>query len=196
MIFNFLKIRFTISLPFVMIIVFLLITDKTGLMTASLAAVIFHEIGHIIAMRIIGCIPSEVRFSTAGVLIIGQKYCSFSENIIIALSGPFSNFIFVAVFYLLSIIFDNSMLIYYCAVQLLIGLINLLPVKGLDGGVVLFLMSDRLFKRNSMLKANFISIVFAFAVLVLGVAVAIQNASNPSLLLLGIYLIILNIIKS
>ena len=98
-------INFHISVPFVVLISFLLIIDKTGLMTASLAAVAVHELGHIIAMKSLKCLPKEIDLHFGGILICGTAYCTFSENAIIAFSGPFANFLFFAIYTYIYIIY-------------------------------------------------------------------------------------------
>jgi Zn-dependent protease len=87
------------------------------------------------------------------------------------------------------------MLCVLSAVQFLVGAMNLLPIDGLDGGDVLknILLSTNI--KNVGFVCSLVSIITACAVFVLGLAVAVKNVSNPSLLLLGIYLIIVNIYR-
>lgn len=194
--FKALGISFNISVPFAVIIAFLLITDKTGLMTVSLVAVFLHELGHFIAMKIQGCAPLSVDFCSAGVLISGTRYCTIKENAVIAFSGPLSNFIFTLLFYCMWLITDVYCFLVFAAVQFILGFVNLFPVKGLDGGT-LFICFLKLFpKVNVKLVFGFVSNFTACVITILGAAIAVKNVSNPSLLLLGIYLIILNIMKS
>ena len=189
-------VSFDVSVPFSVIIAFLLITDKTGLMTVSLVAIILHDLGHSIALKIQGCAPLSVKFCSSGVLISGTRYCTIRENAIIAFSGPFSNFIFTLLFYCLWQVTDIYYLLCFAAVQFIVGFVNLFPVKGLDGGT-LFVCFLKLFpKVNVNLVFGIVSFLTACAMTVLGAAVVVKNVSNPSLLLLGIYLIILNIMKS
>lgn len=194
--FSVFKVKISISVPFAVIIAFLLITDKTGLMSASLFAVVIHEMGHLVAMKAVKCAPKEVVFSAAGVLINGAAFCSATENVIIAVSGPVTNLIFTVLFYFAGVFFDTVLLVVFAAVQLILGVINLLPIKGLDGGTVLYFLLQKFGANNPNFALTLVSIFTAVAVTVLGAAVAVKNISNPSLLLLGIYLIILNVMKS
>ena len=194
--FRFLGTRFDISVPFAVVIAFLLVMDKTGLMTASLLAVLVHESGHLIAMRLNECAPQSVRFTSTGVLICGSSFCTAKENILIAVSGPAANFLIAGVLLASGYLFDLRILIVYSAVQIVVGAINLMPVRGLDGGTVLFLLLKCIPRINSGMVFSFISIITACAVTVAGTAIAVRNIGNPSLLLLGLYLIILNIMKT
>ena len=193
MIFKLFNIEFQISVPFAVMFAFLLVTDKTGLMSASLLAVVLHEIGHLIWMKKCRTAPKLVKMSLGGVLMVGSAFCTAKESISIALAGPIVNFLFTVVFYSLGVYFDNVLLAAFGVVQFLVGAINLLPVKGLDGGTVLTVLLEKYCKRNVALIVKLVSFCVSVGVLVLGIAVAVKNTSNPSLLLLGIYLIILNI---
>ena len=194
--FKVLNIKFDISVPFAVVITFLLLMDNTGLMTASLFPVVVHELGHLIIMKKIGCAPQSIKFSAAGILISGTSYCTLKENIFVALAGPITNLFLTLLLYLLGNIFSYKILIVYSAVQLLVALINLLPIKGLDGGAISLYIFEHFNIANAKMLCSLVSIITACAVIVFGTAVFIKNTSNPSLLLLGIYLIILNIMKS
>lgn len=193
MIFKLFNIEFQISVPFAVMFAFLLVTDKTGLMSASLLAVVLHEMGHLIWMKKCRTAPKSVKMSLGGVLVVGSAFCTAKESISIALAGPIVNFLFTVVFYSLGVYFDNVLLAAFGVVQFLVGAINLLPVKGLDGGTVLTVLLEKYCNRNVALIVKLVSFCVSVGVLVLGIAVAVKNTSNPSLLLLGIYLIILNI---
>ncbi len=193
MTFRLLDIEFFISVPFAVVLAFLLVTDKTGMMSASLFAVLLHEIGHLIVMKLNRIAPKSVKMSLGGVLIVGNAYCTAKESISVALAGPLVNIVFSVVFYFSGVYFDSLLLASFGVVQFLVGIINLLPIKGLDGGTVLRNLLERYYKGNVQLTVKLVSIGVSIGVLVLGIAVAVKNTSNPSLLLLGIYLIILNI---
>lgn len=189
-------IDFSVSVPFTVTIAFLLIVDKTGLMSASLAAVAVHEAGHIIAMRALRCLPKEISLCFGGVSICGSAYCTFSENAVIAFSGPFANFLVFALLYALGLLTDTVTLRSFAVVQLVEGAMNIFPVCGLDGGTLLSVLLGVLNIKRRELVLKLVSFTASLAIFVTGTAVAVKNVSNPSLLLLGIYLIILNVIKS
>ena len=193
MIFKLFNIEFQISVPFAVMLAFLLVTDKTGMMSASVSAVALHELGHLIWMKRCRTAPKSVKMTVGGVLMVGNAYCTAKESIAIALAGPVANFVFTAVFYILGLYFDSFLLAAFGVVQFLVGAVNLLPIRGLDGGTVVRILLEKYCKRNVGLILKLVSIGGSIGVLVLGVAVAVKNTSNPSLLLLGIYLIILNI---
>lgn len=185
-----------ITVPFAVVIAFLLIMDNSGLMSASLFAVVSHEIGHLLTMKYIGCAPRSVKFTASGVLICGTSYCSVKDNVVIALSGPIVNFVFALSFYCFNLIIDSRLVLVYSAVSLLVGLVNMLPIKGLDGGTICFAVLNAVCTEKAAFLFKLVSLLTAFVMITLGIIVFVTNFSNPSLLLLGLYLIILNIIKS
>ncbi len=195
MIFKLFNIEFQISVPFAVLLAFLLVTDKTGMMSASISAVVMHEIGHLVMIKKSRTAPKSVRLSLGGVLIVGNAYCTAKENVVIALAGPVTNLLLAAVFYTLGVCFDSLLSAAFGVVHFLVGAVNILPIRGLDGGTVLRIFLEKRCKFKADLIFKFISIGVAIAVLVFGVAVAVKNTSNPSLLLLGIYLIILNVFR-
>ncbi len=192
---NILGVRVEISVPFTVLLVFLLINDKTGLMSASLFAVFFHELGHLAVMVMYHCQPKTVKLSSSGILICGSAFCTAKENLIIAMSGPIVNLVLSVVFILLSKLFCCTLLLYFAVVQFLVGFVNLLPVKGLDGGTALNIILSKFSRINAEFICNIVSIVLSCLLLTVGVAVSVKNAGNPSLMLLGIYLLVLNLIK-
>ncbi len=191
--FRIFNIGFSVSVPFCVMLSFLLLSDNTGLMSASLLAVAVHEIGHLVMMKHLRSEPNEIILSIGGILMVGSRYCTARESVLIALSGPFVNLSLTAVLWCAAYFTDIAQLYALAAVQFLVGAVNLLPIKGLDGGTVLKSVFFKLLKRNAGLVTAFISVLTAVAITVLGLAVAVKNTNNPSLLLLGIYLIIINI---
>lgn len=193
--FSFLGLKFYISVPFCVMLSALLFMDKTGFMTVSLLAVLVHEAGHIFMMKRLNCAPSYISFNLWGMLISGVKFCSVKENILIAISGPFANFLFSALFYCFYKFDFGFCFAVFSAVQFLVGALNILPIKGLDGGTVLREICLSVLKKNGGIVFSLISIISASAVLVVGAIITFKNNDNPSLLLLGLYLIILNLLK-
>lgn len=185
-----------VSVPFAILLAFLLVTDRTGLMSASILAMLMHEVGHLIVMKLNHTEPKAVKCCLGGILIIGSRFCTAKSSVLIALAGPIFNFLFSFAFLFLYYIFESDLLVAFAVVQMLLGAINLLPINGLDGGLVLREILLRIPKCNVQLVSKYVSIAVSVGVFTAGLAVAVKNVSNPSLLLLGIYLIIVNILKT
>ena len=185
-----------ISFLFTAVITFMLATDRTGLALPTLCAVILHETGHLLAMWALECNPKSVSLIPASVKITMSFSKSFRNDIIIAVCGPAVNFLLFLVLYVNYLSFGSEVSLCYGLVNLLIGIFNIMPVKGLDGGTILFTI---LAKRGDVNKATlilrFITISVAVGILVLAVFVTVKVKFNPTLYIVGIYLLISAIIK-
>lgn len=193
--FKVLGVSFHISVPFCVMLAFMLIVDQSGLMTASILAMLVHEFGHLLMMRFCKCLPREVSFGFCGITIIGTSFCTVRESFLIALFGPFSNFMIFALCFVSGILLKDDVMAAFGVVQLLEGAVNLFPVKGLDGGTLLGVAIKHSRIRYKRFIFNSVSVLTSAVIFVGGMAVAVKNVSNPSLLLLGIYLIILNVCR-
>lgn len=194
--FKLLGTEFYVSFLFVALISFMLATDRTGLALPTLCAVLFHETGHLLAMWALDCNPKQVKLIPASVQITMPFSRNFRNEIIIALCGPIANFIIFGVLYLNYRAFHNETILYYSLVNLLIGVFNSLPVKGLDGGTVLFtVLAKRWDVNKAAIIVRLITLISAFAVITLAVILTINKKFNPTVFIIGIYLFISAIIK-
>ena len=178
----------SITFPFSALITFLLYIDRTGLMGYSLLAVALHELGHLAAMHAVRAKPSGLELSLRGVLIVSPAVPGAAQQLLIAVSGPLANGLFGGLFLLLGWHAAG-------AVQLIVALYNLLPIRGLDGGSILYALLCLFGAGEKVWICTLCSFVTAGAVLVFGLQMLMLNGSNISLLLLGVYLLLLNLLK-
>ncbi len=185
-----------ISFLFTAVISFMLATDRTGLALPTLCAVILHETGHLLAMWALECNPKSVNLIPASVKITMPFSKSFRNDIIIAVCGPAVNFLLFLVLYVNYLSFGSEVSLYYGLVNLLIGIFNIMPVKGLDGGTILFtILAKKLDINKATLILRFITISVAIGILILAILVTVKVKFNPTLYIVGIYLLISAIIK-
>lgn len=177
-----------ITFPFSALVTFLLYVDRTGLMGYALLAVVLHETGHLAVMHFAKAKPSGLELSLRGVLIVSPAVPGVWQRLLIAVGGSAANLLFGGLF----LAFGWSTA---GAVQLIVALYNLLPIQGLDGGSILsgFLCLFGLGEKRWIL--SLCSFITAGVVFVLGVQLLLLNGSNISLLLLGVYLLLLNLLK-
>ncbi len=109
----------------------------------------FHELGHLFAGILLGFKPQSLTINPLGLSInfrikeddynkkIKNGNVLALKKLIIAASGPITNFLLVIIFSIFEISFFNiskELLIYS---NLLIGLFNMIPIYPLDGGRIL-----------------------------------------------------------
>ena len=114
----------------------LLLTDRTGLVTVTLLAAFLHECGHILAARVMKIPFRKMRIDFTGArLEIGGRMLSYREEWLLAIAGPFASLFFAAFG---AILWNISQLaVYFSCASLLLGLLNLLPIRTFDGGRML-----------------------------------------------------------
>ena len=185
-----------ISFLFVAVISLMLATDKTGLALPTLFAVLLHETGHLLAMWIIGTPPKSIRLIPASVQITRSISSRYKNDIIVALSGPLVNFALFLTLYINYLIFDNEGILYYSLINLIVGLFNLLPVTGLDGGTVLFsLIAKKKDINRAMLTLKIISLCLGAVCLFLAITLTLRGKLNVSVYIISVYLFLSVLIK-
>ena len=100
-----------VSVPFAILLAFLLVTDRTGLMSASILAMLIHEVGHLIVMKLNHTEPKAVKCCLGGILIIGSRFCTAKSSVLIARAGPIFNFLFSFAFLFFDDVECTSLLI-------------------------------------------------------------------------------------
>ena len=185
-----------VSFLFAAVITVMLATDRTGLVLPALFAVFMHEIGHLFAMWVAECAPKQIRLIPASVQIVRGLPKRKGGELTVALCGPAANIILFITLYINYASFGNETSLYYALLNLVIGVFNLLPMNGLDGGTVLYLMLCRKHEiYRAALIMRIITAVSAAAVLVTAVLMAINGKINISLFIIGIYFLITALIK-
>lgn len=98
----------------------------------TLFCAVMHELGHYFAACLYHAPPTRIVIYPFGAdmeLPVGLR--SYKSDVFIALAGPFFNLI------LLFLGITLSLGEFFCACNLALAFINLMPVRGLDGGTVL-----------------------------------------------------------
>lgn len=142
-----------IDLMIAFFIIFFCITSQIEIYLILLFFAIFHEIGHLIVGLFLGFKPKEIQINIAGVRIeFKPKIEEYNKRIlkgsslslkraIIAMAGPITNFLIIAILQLISIINPKFVLsnmgINVVYANFLIGIFNLIPIYPLDGGRIL-----------------------------------------------------------
>ncbi len=195
--FRFLGTEIYVSFLFMAVVTVMLATDRTGMILPSLFAVIMHEIGHLFTMWVLDCAPKQIRLIPASVQITTDITNRYKTDIAVALCGPFTNFLLFGVLYFNYLAFKNEITLCYALINLVIGLFNLLPVTGLDGGTVLFsVLAKHIEYSRARLVVRIITLIVSASVLFVGVMFTLRGKLNLSIYILGIYLLIMSILKS
>ena len=158
---------------------------------ALVAVLMFHEYGHVRAMKKFG-IPTKGFYLIPffGGIAVGDKAKTQWESLYISMMGPVYGLAMTAVFFVIYLITKSHFCGLLAATSALLNLFNLLPIHPLDGGqVVKALVFSR---RNNIALFSFLglSAVFLYAAwlfgfyflcffIVIGVVDIITNWSMP-----------------
>jgi Zn-dependent protease len=150
-----------------------------------LGSVCLHELGHAMAAKQYGIDTAHITmYPFGGVAAIKGMPDDPDQELVIALAGPAVNFALVAVFGLLWSIVGGRLVVAMIAVNLMMGLFNLIPAFPMDGGRVLRALLAR---RMGWVPASMLAIRigrgFAWAFLGLGLVFF-----HPGLLMVGAFL--------
>ena len=138
---------FTVSIGAVIASSLLFIFNDDAYFFIMLLSVIIHELGHITACMIFGSKVREIYIGIAGAQIeTASKLSSYTSDAVTALSGPAAGlgaaatalFIIKERIKLMPIGHTEELLIFFFLSNLFYAVVNLLPVKGLDGGNALY----------------------------------------------------------
>ncbi len=194
--FSFLGTKIYVSFFFMAAVTIMLATDRTGYMLPTLFAVIIHEAAHLFVMWVQDCAPLSVRLIPASVQINKKFSFSHKNDILIAAAGPAANLLLCGCLYFNYAAFGNMTVLYYSLLNLIIGCFNLLPVKGLDGGTILYNIICK-FKgqEKAALIMRIITLILAAAVIFVAVTLTFRHKFNISIYIVGIYLFIMSLMK-
>lgn len=189
--------EFYISFLFSLIITVMIAFDKTGYAIPLLLSVLAHEGGHLAAMWISDCAPRRVRLVPAAVEITVPVGTPYKHDLAVTLCGPAVNILLFVTMWLNFMFYKNSLTLVYAAVNLAVALFNLLPVSGLDGGNVLYIIISRKHgAEKACLTLKILTLAVAAILVTTGVFLIVKGNFNPSFFITALYLTVMSIAKS
>ena len=148
-----------------MFIVAFLLTGNKYTFICILAAFL-HELGHVIAARLLDIKISEFSLGVLGArLRLSERVYSYGQEVIVSAAGPFSNIVFALLAFLF---FDGENAEIFIAFSLFLAILNLLPIRTFDGGRIfeclLLLFLPLHFSKRIIDVSTFIFIFFLWSV--------------------------------
>ena len=188
--------RFKLSPLFIIIIVSFILIDVTFYALYAVLCAFLHELGHIIAIKIMGGKVGALKVHGFGIQISGNLELDYKREAISALMGPIASLLAGLVFILLSRFGMYTQLIVFLAMSnLCLFAVNILPIYPLDGGRCLYcILAGRLEQSRASLITKIVSVVFIIPLLIAAVYLVVQTGYNFSLAILCAYLVLLLIV--
>lgn len=179
-----------IKIPIITVIcsVGLIFIEPTVYLGLIFLSILLHEAGHLAVMAAFGIGIEKITLLPIGIDIERkQKYISYPKEILLSLAGITVN---------LLVFFIFKKYEFFAYTNLLYALVNLIPVKGLDGGYALeaFLLSVFECDRAERIS-KVISFIFLIFLWMLGVYILFVLNGNISIFALSVFLFVTIIIK-
>ncbi len=157
-------------------------------------ACLLHELGHILAMLFFSEKISRIMFCGIGIKIVQLKneiFVKFGNQLVILLAGCLMNFTIFA----LSLVFKNAEFALFGAINLSIGIFNLLPISSLDGGKILNVIWFKFLSYDKAVKAESFTTKLGIVLIPLfGITLILLNIGNFTLHLTLIYLLLMTVL--
>lgn len=179
-----------ISFLFLSVVTLALLLDSTNTVIIGILSAFIHEISHIVAFILIGKKPKKVSFEITGILLQKDNVCmSIKQELFVLLSGSLVNIlIFFCIHNLGNDSFNNIGV--FATSNLILGIMNLLPLNAFDGGKIITLIISHYTNINYSYKIiKIIQIIILILFLSVYVYSVINYSFNFSLFILILYII-------
>ncbi|MBQ8249949.1 MAG: hypothetical protein IJY93_08780 [Clostridia bacterium] len=167
----------------------MIILDKSLLSLLAFAAAFVHELGHIVTMLFIGTKVSEIEITFFGAEIRTHAVSQgIFASIVIFASGAVANILSAVIVYTLpSASFEA---LFFAGASLSLAVLNLLPIRTLDGGCILEAVLIPIIPQNAPLILDIISSLTLGALWLTAVYLLLIANGNLSLMLFCMYLFV------
>lgn len=130
--------RLFFSFPAAVWLALWLYYDQNGSAVCSICAAVWHECGHLFALWLFRELPQTIRIGAFGTSIVrgGAIRLTYPQEIAAAAAGPAANCLLAAVLALPAAFLPEMRV--GVRVNLALALFNLLPLRTLDGGQILY----------------------------------------------------------
>lgn len=174
------KIKFNISFLFFAFAAYYLSEEMCKNYLYALFFSLLHELGHLVPMLLFGCVPKSVKIGAFGFVIENNSAAlSYKHELLISLCGPTVNLLFSVLFALLSKSNQDYILPMFVNVGLIV--VNLLPIRILDGGRALHLFLSQ--KKSPEYADAALDVTETAAIILLAVCLLVSvklNYTNTS----------------
>ncbi len=181
-----LGVRLRMGVWFPASVVVMLSLDHSGMTLLCLLASTMHECGHLLAMLLLGDLPSCVTFGAFGMRVEHRtdRQLSYRRLCIVSLSGPLVNAVCGA--WLWAVGAADAAWIHS-----ILAVFHLLPVVSLDGGEALYaLLCCHLAEERADRLVRLCSAIAVFPLTALGVWLLLSTGYNATLLVVCGYLLL------
>ena len=149
---------------------------------ASLLSIFIHECGHVLAAKLLKIDMRECKIDIFGAsLTPNNSNFSYWDEILLCLCGPAINIVTGLLTFPFLVRISDNFPTYFFLASLALALLNLIPIKGFDGGQILSALLSIIFNvtisEQIMTVISFISIFLLWIISVYFLIIAKSNLS-------------------
>jgi len=187
------KVKIRIAIPSLILATALVLSGDTLPLFAVFSAAALHELGHIIAARLLGVRFSEFSLSLLGARLNTEtKLISYKTEIILAAAGPAVNILSFFMFFPGFTTIGGGVgefFSYFTAASAALGALNLLPISTFDGGRIVYSFVSLIKDPDAALKlSKALSFVCLFTLWSASVYLLIKTGNSLSLFIFSLTL--------
>ena len=176
------KTNISVRFSFLAVVALLTLSDTSASVFMSLMSCFLHETGHLLAMFLFGVKVKRIVLYGAGIKIIrGYSLKEKKKEFIILISGCLMNVIMFFLFFFLK----GESFKTFAIINLVTAIFNILPIKSLDGGAILLLLTEE--KPHLFTFVNILTTIITPLFVVVFTLLFSRFRINPSLIISGIY---------
>lgn len=184
--------RLRLGAGFVLLFALLFFFDRDGLVSALLPVILIHELGHMLALLILGHPPTALTASLTGFTLDYASELTPAGRLTAALSGPVLGLALALACARLGVKLESRFLLLSAGVGWAINLFNLLPVFPLDGGHALsVLLESLLYKRAAQRLMGLLGVLVPLGMILAGLIIF----RSPALPAAGAWLLSLGLFR-
>ena len=190
--------RLKIDLKIFLIAIIYFFTNQIQIYVLMMIFALIHEIGHLIAGILLKMKPKKIEIILTGVSIsfktdindinkkIGKGNMLNIKKLIVAISGPLTNVLIIAIVQNMPLNIIEQLNIIYA--NLVILIFNLIPIYPLDGGRIIKELLNIKFGKNKSIKfVDIFSIINTSILSIIGIIAIILN-SNIAIIIIILYI--------
>lgn len=155
---------------------------------------LIHEVGHLTAILIFKEKPERISFGLFGMTIVRKNDLTqnYQKEMITALSGPLTNYIFAIIFLLIFLKSKSDLILKCVIINFIIGSFNIMPVFALDGGRAFeSLLKMKLDDNTSEKILKITSFITLVIMMSFGFYILISTGYNFTFLAISVYLTVM-----
>jgi len=185
------KTNISVKFSFLAVVALLTLSETSVSVFMSLISCFLHETGHLISMFLFGVKVKKIILYGAGIKIVrGYSLKEKRKEFFILISGCLMNIIMFLLFFFLK----GESFKTFAVINLVTAIFNIIPIKSLDGGAILLLLTEN--KPRTFPVINLITTVITPLLAVVFILVFSRFRINPSLIISGIYFFIFSLMEN